>query len=287
MSRHWRWTITGIYLLSLPFMRRAWEMTGGKSPFLSNTVPLATGVALLFAILWYLVRNKRESRASVWLAIAAVCAAYAVMFRALPQQIERVHLAQYALLSMLVFWAMENGDAGYGLAVWAALVTVELGFADECFQGLIPSRIYDINDVLLNAKAALMGQAIVVFVLRPWETPGRRIGAVDDCAAYPRGVLLWCALVCIILLVAVNAYILDLGTPTFAQDALRDFSHRDGFRYFGGSAILLNAAVLAAASSIVALMRRHASVRVQTAVLCGLLSSLVLLVGRLMGLHFR
>jgi hypothetical protein len=290
MSRYGRWAITGIYLFSLPFMRRAWDLTGGKRPFLANAVPIATGVALLLALLGYLVRNKRESRKAVWFSLAAVCMAYALMFRALPQPIERVHLAQYALLTMLVFWAMATGWAGYGLAVWAALATVEMGFADECFQGLIPSRIYDVNDVLLNAKAALMGQAVIVFVLRPWETHGRRCkAAMDGRAGAPSAVLLWCAFACVLLLMLFNVCILELGTPTITQDALKG-ANRDGFRYFDARAIALNAAVLASASSVIALTRRNTGGRaraLRTAITCGLLSPLVLLGGRLLGLHFR
>lgn len=290
MSRYGRWAVAGIYLFSLPFMRRVWDMTGGESPFLSKAVPVATGMALLFALLWHLILNKREARKSVWLSLAAVCAAYAFMFRALPQQIERVHLAQYALFSMLVFWAMGDGGVGYGLAVWAALVTVELGLADECIQGLIPSRIYDVNDVLLNAKSALLGQAVVVFVLRPWEGHGRRSGAADVCGAGRREVPLWCVLACVILLTAVNVCVLEFGTPTMTQDVLKNFAHRDGFRYFGARAVLLNAAAIAAASSVIVLTRRHAGGRaraLRTAIVCGLLSPLVLLSGRLLGLHFR
>jgi hypothetical protein len=293
MNRCVRWTIAGFYLSSLPFMRCAWELTGAKSPFLAHAIPLASGVALLLALLWRLVLIKREARIAVWLFLAAVCVVYALMFRALPQQIERVHLSQYALLSMLVFWAMGDGYEGYVLSIWAAIVTVELGLADECLQGLMPSRIYDLNDVVLNAKAALIGQAVIAFVLRPWERGGRNLKPVDARPAWPGTLWLWCAWACVILLAAFNVYTLELGTPTITQDVHRGdgaFVHRDGFLYFGLRAILLNAAVLAAATVIVVSTRRRPGERarsLRTAVTCGLLSPLVLLAGRLLNVHFR
>lgn len=293
MSRCVRWTIAGIYLFSLPFMRRAWELAGAKSPFLARAIPLASGVALLLALLWRLVLIKREARIFVWLSLAAVCVVYALMFHALPQQIERVHLSQYALLSVLVFWAMGDGYEGYVLSIWAAIVTVELGLADECLQGLLPSRIYDLNDVVLNAKAALMGQAVVAFVLRPWERGGRNLKPVDARPAWPGALWLWCAGACVILLAAFNIHALELGTPTITQDVHRGdgaFAHRDGFLYFGMRAILLNATVLAVALLVIVWTRRRPGERarsLRTAVTCGLLSPLVLLAGRLMGLHFR
>jgi len=293
MNRCVRWTIAGIYLFSLPFMRRAWELTGARSPFLARAIPLASGVALLLALLWRLILIKREARIAVWLSLAAVCVVYALMFHALPQQIERVHLSQYALLSMLVFWAMGNGYEGYVLSIWAAIVTVELGLADECLQGLLPSRIYDLNDVLLNGKAALIGQAVVAFVLRPRERGGRNLKPVNRRAVWSGTSWLWCAFAGVILLTAFNIYTLELGTPTITQDAHRGdgvFAHRDGFLYFGMRATLLNAAVLASAIVISVLARRRPGERarsLRTAVACGLLSPLVLLAGRLLNLHFR
>jgi len=293
MNRYLRWTIAGAYLASLPFMRRAWELTGAKSPFLSHAIPIASGAALLLALLWHLMLIKREARTMVWLSLAAVCGVYALMFRALPQRIERVHLSQYALLSMIVFWAMGDRYGGYPLSIWAALVTVELGFADECFQGLLPSRIYDLNDVVLNAKAALIGQAVIAFVLRPWEKGERTVESVNGRAARPGTPWLWCAFACVILLTAFNIYTLERGTPTITHDVHREdgvFARRDGFLYFGLRAVLLNAALLAAVSLIVVWTWKYPGGRarsLRTAATCGLLSPLVLLAGRLLNLHFR
>ncbi len=293
MKRYLRWAIAGAYLASLPFMRRAWELTGARSAFLSHAIPVAAGAVLLVALLWHLLLIKREARAAVWLSLAAVCVAYALMFRAIPQRIERVHLSQYSLLSMIVFWAMADGYGRYLLCIWAALVTVELGFADECFQGLLPSRIYDLNDVLLNAKAALIGQAVIAFVLRPGETGGHIVESIKAHAGRRGTRSLWCVFACVILLTAFNIYTLERGTPTITHDVHREdgtFAHRDGFLYFGPGTVLLNVAVLTAAFVIgVSTGRRSgAGARsLRTAIICGLFSALVLLTGRLLNLHFR
>ncbi|MEI6633841.1 MAG: VanZ family protein [Chlamydiota bacterium] len=282
-----RWLIVGGYLLTLPFMRRGWDLvrTRGGDPA-ADALPLAAGLALVAALAWYLVAKKREVRISVYLLLAGVCGVSAALFCSLREPIMRIHIAQYALMSIFVFWAMEGEREGWTFCLWAALVTSELGLADESFQGLLPSRIYDLQDVFLNVKAAILGQAVVLLVLRPWESHGR---APRPAGERNRAAFTAIAFSLVTLLALLNIALIEKGTPTLGGWGNAVVKGRDGFRFFGAAAVAANAVVIIAASILAAAggPLRGAARALRAAAVCGLLSPLILIAGRLLGMRFR
>jgi hypothetical protein len=83
---------------------------------------------------------------------------------------ERVHLVEYGLLGWMLAWALAGGGgwprwwlAGVAL-VWG------IGWGDEIIQGILPNRVYDVRDILLNGFSGTAG--LIVF-----ET-GRAKGSV-------------------------------------------------------------------------------------------------------------
>ena len=68
-----------------------------------------------------------------------------------------------------------NGRSVPAPAALALLATVLLGWLDECFQALHPSRAYDIRDVAFNTIAALMAIAASLVLAR-----ARRRDAIED-----------------------------------------------------------------------------------------------------------
>jgi hypothetical protein len=192
---------------------------------------------------------------------------------------------------MLVFWALAAGGGSPLLCLWAAAITVELGIADECVQGLLPARFYDFRDIVLNAKSALLGQAVVAFVLRPWDR--RRPPAAPAALRQPTTKLtLWLALALVIGLTAMNIYLIELGTPTIVENAQRGdgaLRHRDGFIHFGPAAVALNAAVVLGSLLMVRIYGRTSGTGrpLRAAIICGLLPPLVLIAGKLADFRFR
>lgn len=288
-----RWAITIVYLVTLPFLRDVWEFLNTRSSTLADLFPLAMGVLLIVALAVYLVRIKRERRPRVYAALCGVILLYLYSFFTLSMPIERVHLAQYGLLSVLVYWSMARGGEGIALCAWAAIVTIEFGLADECIQGLLRARIYDFNDLILNAKAALLGQLLMAFVIRPWEGSSHpRPGRVR---AVGRGPVACAVLACAILasLTALNISIIEQGTPTIRDDVHAGhgaLAYRDGFRRFGRRTVIVNAVIIAMLLLALVAPRWYlgpAAGEIRTVIIAGLCSPLILLAGKLCGMRFR
>ncbi len=75
------------------------------------------------------------------------------------------HFVAYAGLGFLLVWSM--------LAVWSRLrprwafaIAVVYGAVDELLQGLVPTRVPDVWDLLADAMGALIGVALAVLMVR-------------------------------------------------------------------------------------------------------------------------
>jgi guanylate kinase len=117
-------------------------------------------VAFLAAVLlvaWLARRLPRRALIGVLAATAALLAASWL----LPQPEERWHIVQFGALGALRWVALPRPAPALGLALVA-------GGLDETLQALLPDRVYDVTDLVLNACATVAGIAIVEL--------GRRLG---------------------------------------------------------------------------------------------------------------
>lgn len=100
----------------------------------------------------------RRSRSGIWVALGVAAAYMMIPVRSGLPTLERTHLFEYGLLAVLLYEAMSERRANGGLpplpGLAAILAATMLGWMDETVQGLIPTRVYDVRDVLVNALAA-------------------------------------------------------------------------------------------------------------------------------------
>lgn len=70
--------------------------------------------------------------------------------------IGRIHLAEYALLAILILRALPGprGRAQYGAAL---ALSALVGIADEVVQHFLPNRVFDLYDIALNSAASALG----------------------------------------------------------------------------------------------------------------------------------
>ena len=105
--------------------------------------------------------NGRSGGGRHWRRLALVgTLAGGLMLGVADGPVDRLHLPQYALLVLLL--------AAVLASPWHALgIAGIVGIGDELAQRMIPGRVFDWWDVLLNALGALLGMAVLLAAAPP------------------------------------------------------------------------------------------------------------------------
>jgi hypothetical protein len=149
----------------------------GRDLFLAGVLVavLAAGAAAAAAL-----RRARAlgRRRALWL--AGVVATYAAASVALRDNAEEaVHFVEYGVLGVLAFRALGHRLRDASIYVAAALVGGMIGLVDEALQWLVPRRVWDLRDLVLNLGGASGVQVALAFGLRPdWVEPRFRAAGV-------------------------------------------------------------------------------------------------------------
>ena len=92
---------------------------------------------------------------------------------------ERSHLMEYSVVAVFIYEALtERVSQGRRVhAPWllAIVLTSLIGAIDECIQLVLPSREFEVDDILFNCLAALM--AVIGMVVLNWA---RRVAAMNS-----------------------------------------------------------------------------------------------------------
>lgn len=120
----------------------------------------ATAFVLVIAAVIGVALQRRPRANEMWVAIGVAAVYGMVIVRMAIDPIERTHLFEFGLLAVLIHEALlerRRHDPGIPVpAVLAVVITAALGWVDEGIQALLPSRMYDLRDVGLNALAGLL-----------------------------------------------------------------------------------------------------------------------------------
>ena len=92
--------------------------------------------------------------------LLGVVAVYGMVFLRMAIPEERSHLIEYGIVALLIYEALsERASQGRHVprtALLAIAVTTVIGVIDECIQAVLPSRVFDIRDILFNFLAGVM-----------------------------------------------------------------------------------------------------------------------------------
>lgn len=127
------------------------------------------GVLLIAAAIIARGLRKRPGGAEVFV-ILGVAAVYLLLFVRIENPAERTHLVEYGVIGVLIHEALaervSNGRSVPAVPLLAILATATLGSIDEGVQALLPSRVFDLRDIVFNALAGLM--AVTASVALAW-----------------------------------------------------------------------------------------------------------------------
>jgi MFS family permease len=127
---------------------------------------VAFGLGFLLTIAAVLgIGAGRRLRAEAWVTLGVAAVYLMIPVRSGVPAVERTHLFEYGLLAVLLYEALgerrANG-AGFRFPGIAAIALATLcGWLDEALQGLVPTRVYDLRDVFINALAAVIAVAAI------------------------------------------------------------------------------------------------------------------------------
>jgi VanZ family protein len=75
---------------------------------------------------------------------------------------ERIHFVEYAVLGVLLYFALREGILGRRLILYIPALVFIIGLGDELIQGILPNRVYDFRDVLMNLAGGILGELILI-----------------------------------------------------------------------------------------------------------------------------
>ena len=163
-----RWGLVAGYTLliylTLPVMPKVWRalyaQTGGAIDYAGNLIVGAFGLALL--------PRLRRRRPSQYLWCALIATAYVLLLLRIDRSpAERLHLAEYGLLSLFVFSALRLDVRGRVVYPLSLLVAGLVGSLDEAIQWILPDRVFTFQDIGLNALSSGLGLMVIGLVWRP------------------------------------------------------------------------------------------------------------------------
>jgi hypothetical protein len=129
---------------------------------------IITGLALFLVA--FMIYEGRYRQQSTYVALGIIFAGGAMLVGNFEAPVEATHLLEYGGLAVLTFYKLRHHYTevrSAPLYLAAALLTLAVGILDELYQGWLPNRYYDINDIITNGGSGILGLIYVWGVMRP------------------------------------------------------------------------------------------------------------------------
>jgi len=169
-----RWGSVAAYTLfiyaTLPVMpvvwRWMWRATQGRIDYAGTLVVVGTGAGVA---VFLLLRRRQILRVAAALALSA---AYAWLLLSLgTSPAERLHLAEYGLLSLFILRALQVDVPRRRAYFLGWLLAAALGTVDEVLQWVIPSRVFEWKDIGLNVLSSGLAMLVIAVLTQQAVRP--------------------------------------------------------------------------------------------------------------------
>jgi len=132
-----------------------------------QTIVSTAILVITFTTFIYLVVVKLGRKSAINLTtLAAASAMYGyIMVSFAPHPSARIHLVEYSILAMLFYYSLKFDMKGKQAYVIAWVLTCATGLVDEVIQSYIPTRAFDLDDLMINAMAATIALLTVALVV--------------------------------------------------------------------------------------------------------------------------
>ncbi|MBN2054387.1 VanZ family protein [bacterium] len=116
---------------------------------------------------WYTLRGVRRNGPASCAVFVVLAGTYLWLMLRLDIVVERVHFLEYGLLSLFFLRLLLFYVRSPIMYAWCVLLTFLAGLGDETIQWLLPNRVGEYRDILINGQAALLVHLIVAFAIKP------------------------------------------------------------------------------------------------------------------------
>ncbi len=121
---------------------------------------------MLSLVLVHIISNRERYGVSQYLWVAFISCLYGLIIYIVDVPEEQVHFIEYGILSGLIYIALTL-DIHNNISVYflSAFIVFVFGAVDEVIQWLLPNRIFDIRDILINGIAGILVQLLIAMVI--------------------------------------------------------------------------------------------------------------------------
>jgi len=191
MKNTGKWAIVSAYTIGffavtpyLPQLIRAanarWSIPGVSRFVLGVEIVIA--LVLTALAVKFLIQKKKKSLIFL-VSIGCIFLLSFIIYQFIPNPYEFTHLPEYAVLSMLIIWALNNkgekskdshknkknnkSEVIKNPYILSVFITSTIGTIDEIFQHFLPNRFFTVYDIFLNILGGILGLLIFWGIRRP------------------------------------------------------------------------------------------------------------------------
>jgi len=150
-----------------------WSISGVSRFVLGVEIAIASLILVLSFV--FLIRRKKKA-ALFLLSMGGIFLLSFILYQFIPNPYEFTHLPEYAILSMLLLWALSNekvkrtnakkGNRLTSVIIrnpyfMSAEITSIIGTIDEIYQHFLPNRFFTVYDIFLNILGGILGLLII------------------------------------------------------------------------------------------------------------------------------
>ena len=136
-------------------------LLGGNGVVVQYVMYSITGMAILY----YLLFIKKEKSPITYLLFFLFIGIYFIMFKFEERPGEKIHMAQYGLLGVLLYNALKVDLDRFNrkLYMYGSVICFITGGFDEVVQGILPNRTFTWHDVFINGASGIIALLLIRF----------------------------------------------------------------------------------------------------------------------------
>ena len=168
-SKAFVWSLIGCYITfiysTLYIMRPILNFLKMTLRGYLNLSIIIAFLMLLSFILVYIIKNREYYGISQYLWFSFISCLYGLSLYIVDVPEEQVHFIEYGILSALIYVALSHNIHNISIYFLCAFIVFVFGAVDEVIQWILPNRVFDIRDIIINGIAGILVQLLIVMVI--------------------------------------------------------------------------------------------------------------------------